>query len=745
MTLMYVDRLTYIYNGDLTTFGYYMNRISEVLDYTFTDVIVLAFNIYLIDLYKSDGKMEKIPFRLKLCNILMIIGVIMCIVGSITGLYYSFDEYNIYHRGPGYVISYIFPFFVPVIQLTVIIQYRNLLKRRIVIANFLFIIIPQMCAVIQLFAYGVSFTNIGIIISSINIFITTLANMNSEIAEAKRNEITYLTEQRESMQRLFYQTASAFVGAIESKDVYTLGHSERVANYAKAIAITCGKNEKDCNEIFYGALLHDIGKIGLPEAILNKGKQLNEDEQKIYRRKANIGADLLSNITEYPYLKDAAHYSNERYDGSGYPDHLKGEEIPEIARIIAVADYYDNMTSRKYNREAFPQFVVREEFLKGSGTKFDPRFASVMVSLIDDDKDYKLREVVDEMDTKPEEYLVINEYRSKVGKGILIENTITKISFDWSLDANSPTGFSAPSIIVFDAYDGRIHSDEKSIEAFGYLEFGEIWFNGHYNSTRARNMEVTVSQKEDGTVELFNASYELTVARCGDHVKISIYGPGDIIDVMVALPENSIYAYVGLTGEYCEISNIVIEKTEEEFTAKDFQRIASANNYINRLESDLHNLQIERYRSASTEGTLITDGLNAEFHTMSLPSANFIWNCPYIVIYSSDDGKVDGENYLEYALIKMNGEAESDSTLAENDAVVKKTREFKGWDNWKKKNKEGMECHISFRKLGDTLDMAAENSDFRIRNKTMFLAMPENLYFAITGDECAITDIRIYD
>ncbi|CBK74442.1 HD-GYP domain [Butyrivibrio fibrisolvens 16/4] len=166
------------------------------------------------------------------------------------------------------------------------------------------------------------------------------------------------------MQRLFEQTSSAFMGAVEAKDVFTLGHSTRVANYAKAIAKTCGKSEKECDEIYYAALLHDIGKVGLPESILNKGNNLNEEELKIYRRKTIIGADILSNITEYPFLKDGAHFHHEKYDGSGYPDNLKGDEIPEIARIIAVADYYDNMTSRKSDRDAYPQVIVREEFLK---------------------------------------------------------------------------------------------------------------------------------------------------------------------------------------------------------------------------------------------------------------------------------------------------------------------------------------------------------------------------------------------
>ncbi len=709
------------------------------------DIIVLAFNCYLTDLYKNDAKMEKLPARLRICEILMLIGCGLCVLGDLTGIYYTFDSANVYSRGSFYIISYICPFCVPIIQITVIIQYWKTLDKKLNISNLLFILVPQFCSLIQLQFYGISITNIGIIITCILIYIVALSNLSNQVEQAKKNEIENLKKERKNMQELFYQTASAFMGAIEAKDVYTLGHSERVANYSMAIAKSAGKNDKECNDIFYAGLLHDIGKMGLPESIINKGKNLNSEELRIYRRKTVIGADILSKIKDYPYLSDAAHYHHERYDGSGYPDQLVGEAIPEVARIVAVADYYDNMTSRKSDREAFPQFVVREEFLKYAGTKYDPRFAQIMVNLIDNDKDYSLRENVEDIDNRPEEYLSVKEYRSNVTKGILVENTITKISFDWSLDTDSPTGFSAPSIIIFDAYDGRIHEDEKSIDAFGYQEFGEVWFNGHYNSTKAKNMEVTISQKDESSFDFYRSMYEMTVARCEDHLKITINGTNEIIDVIIALPDTTKYAYISITGEHCEINNITVEKTEEEFTNKEFQRIAAASIFINRLEDDLPNLQIDRFRSATSDGVLITDGLNCEFHTMSLPSANFIWNCPYVVIFSADDGKVDGDNYLEYALIKMNGEAESDSTIASNDNVVKKTRNFKGWDNWKNKNKAGMECHISFRKLGDTLEMAVSNDDFEMINSTVFLSIPKNLYFALTGDVCAITDIRIYD
>ena len=105
-----------------------------------------------------------------------------------------------------------------------------------------------------------------------------------------------------------------------------------------------------------------------------------------------MGNQILSSIVEYPYLSIGAHYHHERYDGHGYPNHLKGEEIPEIARIISVADAYDAMSSNRSYREAIPQKLVREEIVKGTGTQFDPVFAKIMLELIDQDVNYDMRE-----------------------------------------------------------------------------------------------------------------------------------------------------------------------------------------------------------------------------------------------------------------------------------------------------------------------------------------------------------------
>ena len=140
------------------------------------------------------------------------------------------------------------------------------------------------------------------------------------------------------------------------------------------------------------ALLHDIGKIGIPDAVINKKGKLSDEEYETIRSHPLMGAKILTNIEEKTELSIGARWHHERYDGKGYPDGLKGDEIPEQARIIAVADAYDAMTSFRSYRRPMTQEQVRKEFEKGSGTQFDPRFAGIIIGMISEDKDYVMRE-----------------------------------------------------------------------------------------------------------------------------------------------------------------------------------------------------------------------------------------------------------------------------------------------------------------------------------------------------------------
>lgn len=188
------------------------------------------------------------------------------------------------------------------------------------------------------------------------------------------------------------QIVKALSGAIDAKDTYTNGHSTRVAEYSREIARRAGFSEEMQADIYMMGLLHDVGKIGISDTIINKPSKLTDEEYAVIKTHSVMGEKILKNITEFPKLVIGARGHHERYDGKGYPDGISGEEIPIEARIIAVADSYDAMSSIRSYRDVLPQEVVRAEVEKGKGTQFDPVLAEIMISMIDEDVDYQMRE-----------------------------------------------------------------------------------------------------------------------------------------------------------------------------------------------------------------------------------------------------------------------------------------------------------------------------------------------------------------
>ncbi len=192
--------------------------------------------------------------------------------------------------------------------------------------------------------------------------------------------------------RLSLHIIQSLAAVIEAKDEYTNGHSDRVAEYSREIARRYGYSEKDVNDIYIMGLLHDVGKIGIPIAIINKPGRLTDEEYEIIKQHPVKGANILANIKEMPKLANGARWHHERYDGRGYPDGLTGTDIPEEARIIAVADAYDAMTSNRSYRKPLTQEYVRNEIIRCKGSQFDPVFADIMVEMIDEDTEYLMRE-----------------------------------------------------------------------------------------------------------------------------------------------------------------------------------------------------------------------------------------------------------------------------------------------------------------------------------------------------------------
>lgn len=204
----------------------------------------------------------------------------------------------------------------------------------------------------------------------------------------QQDEVIRSKEQTEEMG---IQLVTTLVNAVDAKDPYTNGHSNRVAIYAREIAKRDGRSEEYQNRIFYMGIVHDIGKIGIPDSILQKPGRLTDEEFGVIKTHPAQGADILSDTTEMPWIMIGARWHHERYDGKGYPDRLAGTDIPEEARIIAVADAYDAMTSDRSYRSGMAQKKVRSIIEEGKGTQWDPHFADIMIDMIDHDYDYKMR------------------------------------------------------------------------------------------------------------------------------------------------------------------------------------------------------------------------------------------------------------------------------------------------------------------------------------------------------------------
>lgn len=180
----------------------------------------------------------------------------------------------------------------------------------------------------------------------------------------------------------------ALAKALDSRDTYTLHHSENVAKYAVDTAKKMGLSKDICDVIYIGGLLHDIGKIGIPEYILTKPGKLTDDEYAIIKNHPNIGYEMIKHVSNFNEngILDIVLYHHERYDGNGYPNGLKGDQIPLIARIVAIADTFDAMTSRRVYRPELDLEYTLNEICKNKGTQFDPEITDVFLSLFQKEK-----------------------------------------------------------------------------------------------------------------------------------------------------------------------------------------------------------------------------------------------------------------------------------------------------------------------------------------------------------------------
>ncbi|MCR5404507.1 MAG: HD-GYP domain-containing protein [Butyrivibrio sp.] len=677
--------------------------------------------------------------------------MLLVIISQFTGLYYTFDEMNRYQRAPGFVLGCVIPLLILLLQISVIIQYYGNLRRGVRSALLLFTVACFATSIIQIVVYGISLNNITIAAMSALLYVFALYDMDYEIKRAREQEIEHYKEERSREHALFEQTSEALVSAIDAKDPYTNGHSRRVAEYSARIARIVGKSDEECENVYFAGLLHDVGKIGVPNSIINKDGRLTNEEYDLIRHHPVTGGQILSSIRQSPWLSIGARYHHELYGGGGYPEGLKGEEIPEIARIIAVADAYDAMASNRSYRNAVPQHIVREEIVKGIGTQFDPKFAKAMLHMIDLDTEYKMQERVSGEKASSRNSLRCDTIYHDCSAGFLITKATTRISFCSHPDGQIPKEESLPTIIVFDSLDGKVHPGEENNSNVLYFEYAQIRIDGRLTSYNTRNTEIHFLDKESDVEQSRlgdtdnEQRYRIETVRNRDHVLISVADVKRVYQVILALPDTSRFTYVSISGEHCDIHNIRTSCDYEQIDPDTIPRIAEEISYTRDCPvGDVPNLEVDGWRTDASEGIPIGDGLTLTFHTQSMPTARMVWQCPFISVFSSKNGQIKGDNFREYLLLRLDGENWDSDAHVSNDVKVTQEPSFEGWNFWKDGNKKGFDCAVRIMRENNAISIYTENLGISIHSVTTILDEVEDVYVALTGDQCVLTNICIY-
>lgn len=381
-----------------------LNMVLNTVYFALTFYLGYVFVRY-VESYVYQKKTNRI--NLLVNRTVLLLQMALLFVNLFIGVIFRFDENGRYIHGKLYLLVYIVPIYFICFAAGILLSKRKLFKRKQKVSIGVYIFMCVFGPLIQLLIFpnvllGLFTPSIAVLIilfsmetPDYQMFMKTLAELN-ELKKNLQKEVKRQTkaaeDRREKVERLSQQVVLTLAKTIDAKDKYTNGHSERVANYSREIAKRMGLSENEQHEIYYMGLLHDIGKIGISDAIINKTEKLTDEEYRIILKHPEIGENILKCISEIPDISVGAKFHHEKYDGSGYPNGVSAEDIPLQARIIGIADAYDAMASKRSYRDVSPQKVVRAEILKGKGTQFDPMCADILLEMIDADKEYQMRE-----------------------------------------------------------------------------------------------------------------------------------------------------------------------------------------------------------------------------------------------------------------------------------------------------------------------------------------------------------------
>ncbi len=690
-------------------------------------IILMTFVMFfwfLFLLKHMNSRLVNTRLKVILLAVPAFLSIPLCIINGFTGWMY-WIEADSYFRGNMFILQGLIAYIYLLVNLSWLIRTCFDKKKRKIARIGLFSMLPGLVCIVLQILFGGSFLLAGITICASIMYIDICMD------KQKTSEVV-------EMKEMFVQITETLASAIDAKDEYTHGHSIRVAQYSQQIAEIAGLSEEDCEKVYFSALLHDVGKIGVPDWILNKQDKLTDEEFSVVKQHPVLGREILAHIRKLPYLTMGAKYHHERYDGQGYPEGLKATDIPVYARIIAVADAYDAMTSERSYRNPLPQNIVRGEIVKGSGRQFDPEFASIMTQIIDKDKFYKKKQ----NKNSNELYCVgsyINSYPGIAINPFELTVRMKAERLEKGLD-------NLPVFILFDAVDSRVHIEKQEKKFYDYTEYFSICVNGKYRTDNARKVEVEVKQLKERIDDTNEVLYIVVNAvKRKDHIILHINDGYTEIKATIVVSDGSRFVFLGITGQKCYISDIADERSSEIYPEDAILRIADEIKYFGKPDGDIPNIQVESWRTASTAGIPVNKTLNLSFHMQCLPYARLIWHCPFVILFDSDDGKVYGKNYREFAFIRFDGESWQEDFSSSNLLTLKRTEEFKNWSQWKLENKKGRDIVLSIKREENKILFHTECGGLVLDNTTLISNDYKNLYVALTGDQVILESIKILE
>ena len=411
LVMIALDLVTVATNANAAKFPFILSQILNGL-YFFSGALVAILFLYYAVSVALVGTKPTFRKKLYFANLtILAIYAVTLIVNNWTGFYFYFDQAGTYSHGPAYLlVNAIALLFVVESVVIVAIRWKKFNIRQL-IAISLFYASFFISFLLQLFVFpDTLLSDFGTALGALLIFfsietpdyIKLMATLN-ELNELKasleiqvQNRTHELDKEKKSYEELTLETLSSLANVIDAKDHYTNGHSFRVAAYSKGIAEELGLSPTEVERIYFAGLIHDVGKIGINEAIITKPGKLSPEEYQAIQAHSSLGGDILKGIKEFPIFEEVARSHHERFDGRGYPDKLAGERIPFCARIVTVADTFDAMTSDRSYRKALSDEVAIKELIDCKGTQFDPQMVDAFLNLVKKYPD-SIRNHIDEL------------------------------------------------------------------------------------------------------------------------------------------------------------------------------------------------------------------------------------------------------------------------------------------------------------------------------------------------------------